>query len=209
MSSTSLPTSDPSLAALTPLPTRGRSLLLVVVATALLVGAWFSPDLLRPGPDVMAGSSGTVATIPQDEAVLRITDFSAVAPIGGTVTGVEDVAGAKVVGAWLFQPPVAMPMLAMETVAQQSVDEVLADAYAPGVLDDAALPQPITSGAAQVVVLWKITDCDALDEWAKPSMTVTNALGMSVERPFPDFNGPAWNLGTGSLAEGICPPPER
>ncbi|MFJ4108197.1 hypothetical protein [Oerskovia enterophila] len=208
MVSTSLPTSDPSLTALTPRPTRGRSLLLVVIAAVLLVGAWFSSNLLRPGPDLRAGSSGTVAVVPRDEAVLRIVDISVAAPIGGTVTGIGDVPGATVVDAWLFQPPVEMPALHMETVAQQTVDDVLADAYAPGVLDDAALPQRITSGPVQVVVLWRITDCGALDEWAEPSMTVTSALGMSFERPFPDFTGPALSLGTGSLAEGICPAPE-
>lgn len=208
MSSTSLLTSDPSLTALTPRPTRGRSLLLVVVAAVLLVGAWFSSSLLRPGPDLGAGSGGTVAVVPQGEAVLRIVDFSVVAPVGGTVVGIGDVPGATVLDAWLFQPPVEMPALRTETLAQQSVDEVLADAHAPGVLDGAPLPQRITSGPVQVVVLWKITDCGALDEWAEPSMTVTNVLGMSFERPFPEFTGPALDVGTGSLADGICPPPE-
>ena len=155
MSSTTLPstegssTGDPSLAALTPLPTRGRSVVLVLVAAALLVGAWFSPNLLRPGPDLRAGSGGTVAVVPQDEAVLRIVDFPMIAPIGGTVTGIEDVPGATVEDAWLVQPPIEMPMLSTETVAQQTAAEVLADAYAPGVLDDAALPQRITSGPVQ------------------------------------------------------------
>ncbi|TGJ96323.1 hypothetical protein DLJ96_11380 [Actinotalea fermentans ATCC 43279 = JCM 9966 = DSM 3133] len=199
--------SDPSLTALTPRPTRGRSLLLVVIAIVLLVGAWFSPDVLRPGPDVGAGSAGAWAAIPQDEVVLRTVDISMIAPIGGTVVGIGDVPGATVVDAWLFQPPVETPALDSQTLAQQTVDDVLADAYAPGVLDGAALPQRIASGPVQVVVLWKITDCGALDEWARPSMTVTNVLGMSFERPFPDFTGPALSQGVGSLAEGICPAP--
>lgn len=213
MSSTTLPSTadpsagDPSLAALTPLPTRARSLLLMAVATALLVGAWFSPDLLRPGLDTTSGLGGTTVAIPADGNLLTVFDLPAVAPVGGEVVSIGDVDGATVVGAWLLQPPPAeLPSLLWNDPDRPSSDEVLAQAYAPGVLDAAALPQPITSGPVQLAVLWKITDCAALDDRAEIPVTVRNVLGMRFEQGLPAMIGPAFAKDGLEPPDDLCPP---
>lgn len=215
MSSTTLPSTadpsagDPSLAALTPLPTRARSLLLMAVATALLVGAWFSPDLLRPGLDTTSGLGGTSVTIPADGNLLTVFDLPAVAPVGGEVVSVGDVDGSTVVGAWLVQPPPAeLPLLPWDDQDRPSTDEVLAQAFAPGVLDGAALPQSIRSGQVQLAVLWNITDCAALDDRAEIPITVRNRLGMTFEQRLSEVTGPAFALDGLEPSEGLCPPTE-
>lgn len=187
------PDADPTLVALVPRRSPVRNAALGAAGVLVLVGAWLSPNL-RPDAD---GSSGSWAALPRDQ-VLTITAVDVAGWPDVAVRSVADAPGAEVAGAWVFPgapsgwAPGAAPALEQVRAAFPDHD-----------LERAALPTSATDGAS-LVILWVITDCDALIEGQRPVVALRTALGLITSVELGDVAGPAFDLAT-LVDAGTCP----
>ncbi len=144
-------TTDPTLEALAPRGSAWHGLALAVVAVLVLVAAWVVPAWVRP--TISGDGSAMGAEFPSERRELVLTDLAPHAWGGVTVSGVDDVAGAHVVGAWAVEGD----RVANAPASTRSSGEDLARL---GVTDADRLPRTLTSGQpATLVVLWQIDSC--------------------------------------------------
>lgn len=179
-------TADPQVLGLVPAPRRRTVALTAALTALLLVGAWWST---APVPRLTdAHSGGGAADDLGDGRVLVgvVLERGGVGPVD--VLGVDDVPGARVLGAWLETTPAGAP------------DD---DPFGPGgpgtpapgsPLGDAQ-PLPARSEAGDggwLVVLWDVDDCAALQEQAvAPVARIRTAVGLAIDTPLPDLASPA------------------
>jgi len=204
------------------LPQRSRwRTLVVVVAIGLAVAlTWTLPPWLHPQLPASGGGGSSA----WQGAPFVLTFFQ---PDGDqspvTVRGVDDIPGARVVGAWVTTPLTPGGDFNMAWQAATSgmavpsdaavVIEALRAAGAP--LDGCGLPQRLASGD-RLWVLWQITDCTvgahAAGEVIPPagpaSVRLRGPLGVTLGQPGPMMISPfGYGIeGTDWLwASGSCP----
>jgi len=194
------PVGDPTLAALVPAPTRTRNALLTTAAAVVLVAAWFSPQLLRPTLDgttdgvVDVGSGGTTA-VPGTHrlATAVVLDPRAVGPL--TVVAVDDVPGARVVGAWVHGGDLT------------DASALLTWADAPSGSPEGragALPAAVGEGD-QLEVLWQVDDCAAFDAAATVTVHLRSVLGMTTTNELTHDWNPGQMYADGWVGDDVCP----
>lgn len=197
---------DRSLDLLVPQASPARNLVFFAVALFLLVGAWLSPRILRA--EIRDLGSGSWTAFEASRQVLTTTRLD---PSSGDVTieSVSDMPGAPVDGAWVLQYQTEMPEFAEELVPPlqpaDPFDDIAARYPGQEVSSANELPQVIqsTPDDIELVILWTITDCSQLNEFASPSIVLKTAIGTTVQQPLDTFSGPTWDLS--ELAErGIC-----
>lgn len=177
-STATAPASDPTLLALIPRPSRRRNTILAVAAVAVLVGLWFSPDLLRPS---VIGDSGGGSWGPAGAHEVRSTiDLDPRGWPWFTIESVADLPGATVEDAWV--PPRGDQPSASDRLPQRAH----------------------TGTTTQLVILWKIVDCGRLVEKAVPTVTFRTAVGTSTVEPLSAIAGPAFDYAT-LVTAGVCP----
>jgi hypothetical protein len=177
-STATAPVPDPTLLTLIPRPSRRRNAVLAVAAVVVLVGLWFSPDLLRPS---VVGSAGGGSTGPVGAHEVRSAiDLDPHGWPWFTIESVADVPGATVEDAWVIPRD----------------DQ-------PGA--SSRLPQRAHDGTAtQLVILWRIVDCSRLVEKVAPTVTLRTAVGTSTVEPLSVMAGPAFDYAT-LVTAGVCP----
>lgn len=177
-STATAPVPDPTLLTLIPRPSRRRNAVLAVAAVVVLVGLWFSPDLLRPS---VRGSAGGGSTGPVSAHEVRSAiDLDPHGWPWFTIESVADLPGATVEDAWVTPRD-----------AQPAASDLL--------------PQRAHAGTTtQLVILWKIVDCGRLVEKAVPTVTLRTAAGTSTVEPLSVIAGPAFDYAT-LVATGVCP----
>jgi hypothetical protein len=202
------PESSPTLSTLIPQPSIRRNLILASATLLLLVGAWTSPQVLRPS-DVSGHSGGGGSTsLARQRQVLTTVQLT---PDGWPNMGlqsVDDVTGARVAGAWVLP----------ERLAQSQVETNPAD-YASG-LDylrasfphndfgvTSRLPHRLELGeSAQLLILWDIADCTVLARGKPPRAELVSILGIHTREQLPDWASPRFALDS-ETENGICPAP--
>lgn len=188
-------TTDPTLEALAPRGSAWHGLALAVVAVLVLVAAWVVPAQARP--TISGDGSAMGSEFPSERRELVLTDLAPRAWGGVTVSGVDDVAGAHVVGAWAVEGDRA----ANAPASTRSSDGDLARL---GVTDADRLPRTLSSGEpATLVVLWQIDSC----QWAarvpdSVPVRVRGLLGVSRVETVPAapmLGGDTWSDGSPCL----------
>lgn len=187
------PAPDPTVETLLPASSTGRNVALAVAAVVVLVGAWWSPTLLRP--ELAEWSGGTWGVTPVDRAVVATGEVRRTAWPGVTLVRVRDTPGAHVTGAWLTDGPDELRAPSPTETADQLVARLQAGPLPAGLADD--------SGRL-LVIAWEITDCTLLAEDVAPELELRGALGTTAPARLDPMFGPAYDL---SLLEeqGICP----
>lgn len=144
-------TTDPTLEALVPRGSAWHGVALAVVAVLVLVAAWVVSAQVRP---TIGGDGGAMgAEYPAEQRELVLTNLAPHAWGHVTVSVVDDVAGAHVVGAWAVEGD----RVANAPVSTRTSDGDLARL---GVTDADRLPRTLASGQpATLVVLWQIDSC--------------------------------------------------
>ena len=179
---------DPDVLALAP-PTRRRSVLAATAVAALALGAAWSSAELRPAL-VHGSSAAGAAEELTDGRVLTGLQLRArsIGPL--EVVGVDDVPGARVLGAWVA-PASPGPDRAPDGLFDG--DPVRPE---PGSALGAAQPVPAAvpdGDDAWLVVLWEVTDCDRAQSAVDgPVAHLRTALGLVVEETLPDIAGPGY-----------------
>ena len=196
--------SDPTLSSLVPQRSPGRTVVLVGLALLVVIGVLASHGVLRP--TVVSDSGGaTWSALPTHDQIATVVLLD---PSGWSrnLESVTDVPGAQVAGAWLFP------------IEEVDLDNTLApDDYADGLAyleaalpardfgKSSRLPQRVPrDGPSQLVVLWDITDCAALDPGPAPQAEIRTWLGTTTRQSFDDFVRPGFDMPTLTEA-GICP----
>lgn len=187
------PAPDPTVWTLLPARSTGRNVALAAAAVAVLVGAWWSPAVLRPA--IAPWSGGTWGVAPVDGAVVATSTVWREESPGITVVRVRDMPGARVAGAWMTDGPDGLP-------GPGPTDEVGEYVAAIG-----AAPLPVGlagDSGGQLVISWEITDCSLLTEDVGPELELRSVLGMPGTVQLDPMLGPAYDL---SLLEdqGVCP----
>ena len=184
---------DPELEALVPRSGRGRTAALIAAIALAVAAAWVSPDVLRG--DLPTTGSGAWSTA-SPHHVVAITELSAPALGARYVYGVRDLPGARVAGAWI-----APGSPALDTAAWDSDDPVAE--IEEGSIGAERLPAQLPAGTtSSLVVVWEVTDCDALDD--SPAVAQVRALFGTQDVRLNDWTGPGSSL-TLLRDEGICP----
>ena len=182
----------------------GRSILLIGFALLIVIGLWASHGVLRP--TVVSGSGGATWTaLPTHDQVATVVTLD---PSGWSrdLRSVTDVPGAEVAGAWLFP------------IEEIDIDNTIVPAdYADGFAyleaafparefgNDSQLPQRIPrNGSSQLVVLWNITDCAALNSGPAPQAVLRTWLGTTTRQSLDEFVRPGFDMPT-LIEAGICP----
>ncbi len=175
-----------------------RVLLWIGAALVLLVVGFVSLTVLRPQLTLGDGS-GSWGIVPASHQVIsRVSIQAGWASWGGfEVAAVEDVPGATVAGAWILRSADA------DSIAADSLAEQVPDLDLIG----SVLPQRLGhEERADLIVLWDITDCEALVEGRQPEVVLHNLVGYPLRRRLQqDISAPSFDLA--SLVDaGICPP---
>lgn len=206
---------DPVLAALVPPPSRGRALVAVVLAVVLLVGAWYSPHVLRPALMVpWTGWSGGSELVAGDDTFAAFAEVQPQAWPWATAEGIDPVPGTELVGAWLVPAPAPAAIRAMTTDPspepsrdwREAVAALVApldpDVVGPG----SALPADFRSGeTVRLVAAWRITDCAALDPDARPHVRIRTVAGSLQSHELPRTLVPGADVSAAELrTSGVC-----
>lgn len=187
------PAPDPTVGTLLPARSTGRNAALAAAAVLALVGAWWSPQLLRP--TIAPWSGGTWGVAPADGTVVATSEVWRTESPGITLVRVRDMPGARVLGAWLT----AGLDEAGGPGPTEKVGEFIAN------LGAEPLPGGLAGGTgATLVVAWEITDCTLLREDVGPTLELRSAVGAPGTVQLDPMLGPAYDL-TLLEEQGICP----
>lgn len=202
------------LAPLAPRRSPLRNVALGLLAALVLVGAWFSPALLRPS---LTGSSGGgwSVELPESRTLLTVSQLDPDPWPHASVTGVEALPGATPEAAWIFTELAP----AMTQPAATTPHEYLAEAY-PGVAFPAGgnLPARVHStdpdgtvedGQLMIAIAWRIDECDLVHDPDSPyadredqvQAVMRNALGAESRAPLGYAASPTTAL---QLDSAIC-----
>ena len=143
----------------------------MALVVGLLAAAWISPQLLRPRLTDVDEATWSAEPAGIVEAAVG-TDVDAWPWL--TLTGVDDVPGARVVSVTVQDGATGVPL----------------DRLRAG--DDAV-----------VVVRWQVTDCGALDRRARPAAHLRSPLGTTTTQRLPAMAGPAFDVET-LHSSGTC-----
>lgn len=187
------PAADPTVGTLLPARSTARNVALAAAAVLVLVGAWWSPALLRP--TIAPWNGGVWGVTPVDRSIVATSTVWRTESPGITVVRVRDVPGARVAGAWLTNGPEG-PGGPGPT---EKVGEYVASLGA----------EPLPAGLAgnsgrQLIVAWEITDCTLLREDVGPTLELRSAVGAPGTVQLDPMLGPAYDL-TLLEEQGICP----
>ena len=201
------PESDPTLSTLVPQRSIRRNLLLGAAAVVLLVGASFSPQVLRPSVihDSVGGSSAVLVRQHQVLTVVQLT------PEGWPSVGVQsvgDLSGATVAGAWVLADASAGTGAATEPAEHATGLDYLRASYPHGSFGAASrLPHRLGAGeSGQLFILWDIVDCSRLVQGQRAQIELTSILGTGTQQELPDWAGPEFAL-SNTTETGACRTP--
>ena len=204
---------DPSLDLLVPKASPTRNLAFFAVALFLLIGAWFSPSVLRA--EIRDLGSGSSTAFESTRQVLTTTRLDPSETGDVTIESVGEVPGATLAGAWVLQyrnetvddveelVPPPQPEDPFEDIAARYPGQELSSAN--------ELPQRVEGDSQdseanddiELVLLWTVADCSQLSQSARPSMVLKTAIGTTVQQPLDPFSGPAWDI-SGLNERGVC-----
>lgn len=195
---------DPTLATLIPRRSTRRNLLLAVAAAALLVGAWASPNVLRPSITGNATAMESMPFAPAHQVLVTVE----LTPQGWPNVGVQsvgDLGGAKVAGAWVLHGATAMPADVDPAKFANGLDYLRAAWPQTRFETTGNLPQTVEPGKpAQLVILWQITDCSGLVEGQSAQVELKSAWRTNTRQLLSDMAAPGYEVNT--LTEsGTCP----
>lgn len=179
-------TADPQVLGLVPAPRRRTALVTGVLAALLLAGAWWSTAPV-PGLTADDGAAGAAHDLGDGRVLVGVVlERGGVGPV--EVLDVEDVPGARVLGAWLAATPPDSPG---ESVFGPDGPSTPVPGAPLG--EAAALPARSEAGdGGWLVVLWDVDDCTRLQEQAvAPVARVRTALGLAIDTPLPEIASPA------------------
>ncbi|GAA4622551.1 hypothetical protein [Cellulomonas oligotrophica] len=179
-------TADPQVLGLVPAPRRRTALVTGVLAALLLAGAWWST---APVPRLTAddGAAGAVHDLGDGRVLVGVVlERGGVGPV--ELLDVEDVPGARVLGAWLEATPADSPG---ESVFGRGGPGTPVPGAPLG--EAAALPARSEAGdGGWLVVLWDVDDCTTLLERAvAPVARVRTVAGITIDAPLPELASPA------------------
>jgi hypothetical protein len=122
-----------------------------------------------------------------------------------TVSAVDDVAGAKVAGAWLL-PNVTDSVLPAGRAGEYATGLDYLRAGLPGVeLGAAELPQRLHDGKpALLIILWEITDCSRLRASERVRIEIRSVLGTTTRETLVELAAPGFDVAT-LASSGTCP----
>jgi len=185
-------TTDPTLEALAPRGSAWHGVALAVVAVLVLVAAWVVPAWARP--TIGGDGSAMGAEFPSERRELVLTNLAPHAWGGVTVSGVDDVAGAHVVGAWAVEGNRGSNAPAGTRTSDGDLARL-------GVTDADRLPRTLASGQpATLVVLWQIESCQTAARVADSvPVHVRGLLGVARVETVPAapmLGGVTWSDGT-------------
>ncbi len=195
---------DPTMGTLVPAEHYGRNLLAFVVVLLVLAGAWMSDGVLEMSivPD-QAGLGSSWSAVPLGGQVLTVSTISPDGWPSFSVEEVGDTSGAEVVGAWILPTNQAS-----DAVAGQSLSGVeYVRRYFPGQAIDASTALPFTVAAGEdqlLVIMWAITNCEALQVGEPVTVELRSKLGTSTSEELSKFSRPAAFFDT-LVDTGICP----
>ncbi len=145
-------TADPTLEALVPRGSRWRGVAFVVLALAVLGGAWVVPALVRP--TIVGNGSAAGTEFPAEHRELVLANIAPHGWGGVTVVRIDDVPGAHVVGAWAVEGDALGNVPVADVASADYLTKRL------GLTDADRLPRALASGGpATLVVLWQIDSC--------------------------------------------------
>ncbi|KGM08774.1 hypothetical protein [Cellulomonas bogoriensis] len=157
---------DPDVLSLAPTRSTRRTVLTTTLVVALLGGAAVSPLVLRPSLTGTTGWGASATTTEEGDLVTVVTLTSRAWP-SATLTDVEDVPGAQAIGVWL-RPRTGDPDEPLDWWPVEEDGTLVTQHRAPA---------RFGSGEVSYAVLWRVTDCDALDPAHTPTARGTTALG--------------------------------
>jgi len=211
---------------LVPARSRARTIIIIAICVLALVGAWFLPPLLNP--TLATGGGDAVGSLIEGNPVVLTGSGFPDDQQRVTVLGVDDLDGARVIGAWVTHNQQDWDAFfdAWDTVhdllCKGSGCPVSDGAVPPS--DDAGLVKALADAGAPMAridlpqkigpdewlwVMWEITDCTVASPDGDPDAQVTLQLrgpfGLPVERQGrPDSN--PFAHGTDDFEEsGVCP----
>lgn len=196
---------DATLLTLVPQPSRFRNVLLGVAGAVILLAAVASPPMLRPSV-ARLGSSGQVTALgPHPQVVVIVSLTPEVWPYA-TLSGVDDVPGAHVAGAWLLPGVTDLVTFPALKPADYPTGLDYLKAQLPNEnLDGASLPQRLhQDGHATLIILWDITDCSHLKETDRVKIEIRSILGTTTQASLPEFACPGWLINS-LVSTGTCP----
>ena len=183
------------LDSLTPRSSALRLTVTALLAVLALVGAWFSPPVLRPSLDSLGSGSASSLELEHLSQLLTTSTITPRAWPTATLTAVEPVSGADVAAVWLLPTPTedadVLPTKPYDPLAVLRAYYPDADVPTGG-----NLPQRFASGdQLDLVILWDVHSCDDLEMEAQPQATVRSALGTTrSDDPLWEANAPGYLL---------------
>lgn len=194
---------DPTLSSLVPRSSWRRNLVLAVLAAAVLAGAFVSPKVLRP--TVATRTGGWVwAALPTHQQVVVVAPLDATTWSHVDLRSVGGVPGAEVAGAWVQRGELADTVMVGDPADYDTGLDVLRATFPTLELGSTRLPQRLQGGeTAQLIVLWDVVACDALNVQRLPELTLRTALGTTTHEQLDDFLSPAWDVET-LRSSGLC-----
>lgn len=195
---------DPTLSTLVPQPSRRRNLLLAVVGAVILWAAWVSPPMLRPSVAVL-GSFGQWSALGPHHQVLVVVGLTADVWPSATLTGVDDLAGADIAGAWLLPGVLDNDPLPLAPADSANGLEYLTAQLADQDLQAAELPQRLDDdGPATLIILWDVTNCSQLTASEQVTIEIRSVLGTTTRTSIGGFASPGFDLET-LVKSATCP----
>jgi len=203
-----VPEPDPTLSTLIPQRSLRRNVLLASSALFLFVGVWTSPQVLRPSVVSNGAGTGAAILLARQHQVLTVVQL---APEGWPSVGVQsvgDLPGARVAGAWVFAGAVLESQVADRPDLYPTGLEYLRASF-PGRDFGAAsrLPHRLDPGkAAQLFILWDVTDCSLLTQTQQPPIELRSILGITTRQQLPGWAAPFFAIDA-PPDTGACPAP--
>ncbi len=185
------PVDDPTVETLLPARSTGRNVALLVAGVAVLAGAWWSSDVLRPSlvEDSSAGVAG-----PSGDLFVTVSEVRAQ---GWPWVEVVDVPG--VPGATPAEVHLA-PGLLTDGGDLEQVTRL-----GPGDRGTGTHGRLAHGQVGTMTILWEVTDCQALASSFGAGTTVItrSGLGFGNEETLPVWASPDWLAGEESES-GVC-----
>lgn len=207
------------LAPLVPRASRGRNLLLSVLAVLVLLGAALSPAVVRPSLKALSGGG---LGVDLSSGILRVGPLDPQVWPSATLLEIEPVPGMTPTRAWVFRAEDVFVDRDWDTEVPSSLPahEYLEALY-PGMVfePEGNLPARVTRGEGELILaaLWTIDDCTQLGdgdqdgasrfsrtesepELFEPTAVVRSAIGTVSRAPLGDIVSP-----TSFLSDDVSP----
>lgn len=184
------------LDSLTPRSSRLRMTVVALVPVLVLAVAWLSPPVLRPSLDSLGSGSASSLELEHLSQLLTTSTLTPRAWPAATLTAVEPVSGADIAAVWLLPTRTEDTFDVLPTEPYDPL--AVLRAYYPDadVQPGGNLPQRFASGdQLDLVILWDVHSCAALEMEAQPQATIRSALGTTrSDDPLWEANAPGFLL---------------